>query len=281
MASLRTHRPAPLPSPADLQVIEAARVVARTTVEDLHDPLLAGWGSARHHDKRDGSPVTAVDVHTDEVLSSAITANFPSHAVVSEEGITTWDGSEWTWIVDPIDGTTNYAAGLPYWATSIALAHHGEVVWGMVDMPALQARVEATRGAGTTANGHRVTVGPTVDLDDPATRHVPMAVSSGTIRRVVTGTHFKPRVLGAYAVDLALVASGSLGGAFARVPSVWDVAAGILCVTEAGGSVVEVDHPGNLPLREGTDLDTHQVRTAAGSDPGWLADAVARMWPGE
>lgn len=279
MPTPRRHSPAPVPTDVDRGVVSAGRQVALDTVGRMRTTLLDDWGSARRRDKADGTPVTVADEQADARLVAAIRDHFPDHAVVSEEGETTWDGSAWTWIIDPIDGTTNYAAGLPYWATSIALAHAGEVVWGLVDMPALGRRMEATRGAGTVLDGRRVHVADAVDLGDHASRHVPMGVTAGTIRQVQSGTYFKPRVLGACAVDLAMVAAGTLGAAFARVPRAWDVAAGILCVTEAGGSVVEVDQPGNLPLQEGRDCDDHAVRTAAGPDAEWLTDAVARMWP--
>lgn len=279
MPSSTIHRPAPLPDARDLDVIGRASAVAHAAVDGLRDRLLRGWGSAARRDKRDGSPVTDLDLLADRTIAAAVLDTFPDHSVVSEEGATTWDGAEWTWIVDPIDGTTNYAAGLPYWGTSVALAREGRVVWGMVDVPALGQRIEATRGAGTTLDGTPVRVRPASDLTDRATRHVPMAVSAGTIRQTAPGTFFKPRVLGAGAVDLALVASGTLGAAFMRVPKVWDVAAGTLCVVEAGGAVVEFDEPCHLPLEAGRDARDVSVRTIAGPDADWILDARHRLWP--
>ena len=273
------HSPAALPSGPALDVVMAARRHGTDAIDGLRPALMAGWGRSRRRDKADGTPVTEVDLHADRTIVAAIAQAFPHHGVVSEEGMTRWDGSEWTWIVDPIDGTTNYAAGVPYWATSVALAHRGEVVWGVVDAPALDLRIEAIRGRGTTSNGEPVQVAAPVDLTDPATRHAPMAVSAGTIRQVVDGTYFKARILGAYALDLALVAEGSLVAAFLRVPKVWDVAAGMLLVSEAGGGIVEFSTPGNLPLQPDEELATRSVRTAAGPTTEWATEATTRMWP--
>jgi myo-inositol-1(or 4)-monophosphatase len=273
------HTPATPPRGDALAVVTAARAHARDALDEVRAVVMAGWGRSGRRDKADGTPVTDVDLLVDRTMVGGIREAFPDHAVVSEEGMTRWDGSAWTWIVDPIDGTTNYAAGVPYWATSLALAHRGEVVWGLVDAPALDLRIEAVRGHGTTSNGDPVHVAAPVDLTDPATRHAPMAVSPGTIRQVIDGTYFKARILGAYALDLALVAEGSLVAAFLRVPKVWDVAAGMLLVTEAGGGIVEFSTPGNLPLQPDVELATRGVRTAAGPNAEWAAQATTRLWP--
>ncbi len=257
----------------------AARRVGHDMVDGLRAAVMDGWGRSRRRDKADGTPVTEVDLYTDRAIVAGVREAFPSHAVVSEEGSTGWDGTEWTWVVDPIDGTTNYSAGLPYWATSVALAHHGEVVWGMVDAPALGLRWDAVRGRGTTVNGQPAWVASEIDLTDRSSRHSPLAVSAGTIRQVTDGTWFKPRILGAYALDLALVADGTLVGAFTRVPKVWDVAAGTLLVTEAGGGVVTLGPDHHLPLVGDTPLADRSVRTAAGPSARWAADAARRLWP--
>ncbi|HKJ57407.1 MAG TPA: inositol monophosphatase [Nitriliruptoraceae bacterium] len=277
--SAHDHEPAPLPDDDALEVVMAARRVGHDLVDGLRQALLDGWGRSRRRDKADGTPVTEVDLFADRVIVAGVREVFPSHAVVSEEGSTTWDGTEWTWVVDPIDGTTNYSAGLPYWATSIALAHHGRVLWGMVDAPALDLRFDAVRGQGATANGQAAWVADEIDLTARSSRHSPLGVSAGTVRQVIEGTWFKPRILGAYALDLALVADGTLVGAFTRVPKVWDVAAGMLLVTEAGGGVVTVGAERHLPLVADTQLADRSVRTAAGPSAGWTARATERLWP--
>ncbi len=271
--------PVPGPPGADAAaIVTRAAALAKATVDDLQPRLLAGTGRSRRHDKRDGSPVTEVDLAVDALLVDAIAAEFPDHAIISEEGRTTWDGSEWTWIIDPIDGTTNYAAGLPWWCVSIALAHAGEVVWGMIDAPTLDRRWTATRGGGAFLAGNSIEVSPASDLTDRSTRHEPIAVTPGTIRRWRRGTFFKARVMGSSALELALVADGSLAAVYQRVPKVWDVAAGLVLVTEAGGSVVAVDDDGHFPLREGIEYRDTSVVTAAGPSEAWCRDLARRLW---
>lgn len=277
--ALVAHSPAAVPDDDALEIVMQARTVGHEVIDWLRPAMMAGFGRTHRRDKADGTPVTAVDLHADQTIVAAIRDAFPDHGVVSEEGQTRWHGQEWTWVVDPIDGTTNYAAGMPYWATSIALAHHGEVVWGMVDAPPVGLRVDAVRGQGCTSNGRSVAVATPIDLSSRTSRHSPMAVSPGTIRQVLPNTFFKPRVLGAYALDLALVAEGSLVGAFLRVPKIWDVAAGMLLVTEAGGGVVTVGSDGHFPLVADVGLDNRSVRTAAGPTTAWTAQATQRLWP--
>lgn len=258
-------------------VVARAADVARRTVDGLRPRLLAGAGS-RSHDKCDGSPVTDVDLVVDAHLVEMVADAFPDHGVISEEGRTTWDGSDWTWIIDPIDGTTNYAAGLPWWCVSIALAHRGEVAWGMVDAPTLDRRWEARRGGPTTVNGQAVHVAAAPDLSDRASRHEPIAVTPGTIRRWRRGTFFKARVVGSSALELALVADGSLAAAYQRVPKVWDVAAGLALVTGAGGAVVAVEDTGHFPLRTDHDYRDASMVTAAGASETWCRDLAQRLW---
>lgn len=269
-----------LDAPGDREVVRAAARLANDLVDDLRPRLLAGSGSSRRRDKRDGSPVTDVDLAVDALVVEAIHEAFPDHGVVSEEGRTTWDGSTWTWIVDPIDGTTNYAAGLPWWCVSIGLAHRGRVVWGLVDSPPLDHRWEATVGQPTTCDGEPVRVAPAMDLDDRSSRHEPIAVTPGTIRRWQRGTFFKARVVGSSALELALVADGSLAAAYQRVPKAWDVAAGLALVTGAGGAIVAAEGDGHFPLRTDVEYRTADMVVAAGPDVAWCRDLAARLWPG-
>lgn len=262
------------------RVVRAAAALANDLVDDLRPRLLAGAGTSRRRDKRDGSPVTDVDLAVDAIVVKAIGTAFPDHAVISEEGRTTWDGTAWTWVVDPIDGTTNYAAGLPWWCVSIGLAYRGQIIWGLVDAPPLDHRWEATSGQGTTRDGVHITVGPAVDLAARSSRHEPIAVTPGTIRRWKRGTFFKARVVGSSALELALVADGSLAGAYQRVPKAWDVAAGLALVTEAGGAIVATEGGGHFPLQQGVEYRTTDMVVAAGASTDWCHDLAARLWPG-
>jgi myo-inositol-1(or 4)-monophosphatase len=269
---------APLSASHD-EVLDAADRMVTAVLDDLEPVLLERSGGYRTSAKFDGTPVTASDLLVDERLTDTIAGAFPAHDVLSEEATTTWSGNEWTWIIDPIDGTSNFAAGLPYWAVSIALAHHGQPVYGCVSAPGLGERFVGRRGGGAhriDGAGHRtpLAVREPVDFRDGRNKHVPIAVSAGTIRRSPGRTiRLNPRILGAWALDLALVAAGRLVASYATVPHVWDIAAGSLLVEEAGGHVRTVGTP-LLPLRQGVEYATASAPTVTGPEAAWVEDLL-------
>lgn len=269
--------PAPALAADDLAVVDHARSVVTRTVDAMRPHLLARAGDADSHAKSDGTPVTEADLWADRTLVGAIADAFPDHAVVSEEGGTTFDGTPWTWVIDPIDGTSNFTAGLPYWCLSIALLRDGEPVYGCVDAPALDRRYEAVRGAGATRDGRPIHVRDPVDPFDGRNAHVPVIVTAGTIRHAPTHVRLNARILGAAALDLAMVAEGAAIACYQRVPKVWDVAAGSLLVTEAGGAYLPLGEP-LLPPPRGVDLSNRSGPAAAGPEETWLRrlmDALA------
>lgn len=267
-----------LPTSHD-EVLDAADRMVTAVLDDLDPVLLERSGGYRTSAKFDGTPVTASDLLVDERLTEAIAGAFPTHDVLSEEAATTWSGNEWTWIVDPIDGTSNFAAGLPYWAVSIALAHHGRPVYACVSAPALGERFVGRRGGGAhlvDGAGRRtpLRVREPVDFRSGRNKHVPIAVTAGTIRRSSgRAIRLNPRVLGAWALDLALVAAGRLVASYATVPHVWDIAAGSLLVEEAGGHVHTVGTP-LLPLQTGMEYATASAPTVTGPHAAWVDDLL-------
>jgi len=103
--------------------------------------------------KADGSLITACDRWSDEVLVDGLAQLFPQEGVLSEEGAKRVPSSEAYWVVDPLDGTTNFAAGIPYWAISLARFEHGKPVLAVLDVPPLRQRIVAVRGQGAWRNG--------------------------------------------------------------------------------------------------------------------------------
>jgi myo-inositol-1(or 4)-monophosphatase len=103
--------------------------------------------------KADGSLITACDRWSDEVLVEGLAQLFPEEGVLSEEGAKRVPSSEAYWVVDPLDGTTNFAAGIPYWAISLARFEHGKPVLAVLDVPPLRQRIVAVRGQGAWRNG--------------------------------------------------------------------------------------------------------------------------------
>jgi myo-inositol-1(or 4)-monophosphatase len=264
---------------ADLAA-HAGEVVGRA-LDALRAPLLRATGRVDVTAKSDGTPVTSADLEADERLTEAILGAFPDHGILSEEQRTTApEDTEWCWVIDPIDGTSNFISGLPYWCVSVALTYLGQPVLAMVDGPPLDARYSAVRGGGTTYNGRPVRVRAPVAPDDATRRHVPLMLTTSTARRARrAGIRLNPRVMGATALDLCLVAEGVAAGSLALIPHVWDVAAGTLLVEEAGGAIVTLDGEALLPLRAGQDYGDRAAVTASGPSAAWVRDVAGRLLP--
>jgi len=270
--------PTGAPEGAARVVVDRARSVLDGLLDDVRRELAPLAGRAAVTMKADGTPVTVHDRETDERLVSALLAAFPGHGAVSEEEHRTAPATDWTWVLDPIDGTSNFIAGLPYWCVSVALCLEGLPVLGMVEAPSLARRFTAVAGAGATEHGpsgeRPLRVRTPVALHDPTVAHVPGLYSGGAARDLAAdGVRLNARVMGASALDLAMVADGTSPVSVALGPHVWDVAAGTLLVVEAGGSVLGHGERPLLPLAPGRDYADAVVRTAAASDAA-LARAV-------
>lgn len=248
------------------EIIDDALAFAHSLADAVAPDLLAWFGDARPEIKVDGSLVTVADVATNERIVETITGRYPSHGVVSEELETTYDGSEWCWVVDPIDGTTNFVRGVPMWSVSIALAYHGWPVLGLVDVPAAGRRYHAVQDGGAFRDGHRLAVVDT-DLTDPvAVDNALVAVSAGIGRHYTMDVPLRPREMGSAALHLCMVADGSVVASVHPGPRVWDIAAGHLLVREAGGTFVDISRVPPFPMEPG-DHTTRPYRfVAAASD---------------
>jgi len=243
----------PLERSANADVVRAERILLEL-LDDVGPGLIAAAGRGPVERKDDGTPVTPHDRATDARIVETVLAAFPEHGTVSEEAEHVASGASWTWVLDPIDGTSNFLAGLPYWCTSIALCLEGRPVLAVVDAPALGLRLVARQGDGARTGDGPVRVGHVVDLYDPEQDHVPTLCSSGAARDLfAAGVRLNSRLMGAAALDLALVARGTAPLAMSRGPHVWDVAAAALLVQEAGGAFATWDGIPLLPLVPGRD----------------------------
>lgn len=187
--------------------------------------------------------VTEVDHAAEKVIIATIKEAFPEHQILSEECGELVQDSQYKWIVDPIDGTVNFAHHIPLCCVSIGLEHNGRMILGGVFNPYLNELFLAERGQGATLNGKAISVSsktavasaclvtgfPYTYLDEP---NGPLEVFSRFIRRGVP-----VRRLGSAAIDLAWVACGRFDGFFEHRLEAWDSAAGFLLVEEAGGKV--------------------------------------------
>lgn len=287
----RVDAPPPLPAllpppvaPGDRGVrgvVDTAIKVVHAALDDLRHGPLDRAGRTSHQVKDDGTPVTPVDVEVDRRLRTALQTAFPAHRVVSEELDAEAADVEFQWVVDPVDGTSNFAAGLPYWAVAVALCHGGVPVLGIVDAPDLGHRWVAVRGEQCLRGGTVVTVRSDVGINDPQTAHLPLFASLGLLRRIrrPVDVRLNPRVLGALALDGALVADGVGVASLSGGARVWDVAASAVLVEAAGGGAVALAEEQVFPLEPGRDYTDVKVPSALGPSQPWLEDLVARLTP--
>jgi myo-inositol-1(or 4)-monophosphatase len=230
-------------------MLKAARKAGRSLVKDFREVENLQVSS-----KGPGDFVSKADRAAEEILRDALMEARPNYGFLGEEG-TVIEGKDPTrrWIVDPLDGTTNFLHGMPHWAVSIALEHKGEIVAGVVYDPAKDEMFYAEKGAGCWLNdSKRLRVsGRNKMIESVFATGVPFGGRKYLPATLQDLARLMPacagvRRWGSAALDLAYVAAGRYEGYWERGLNSWDIAAGILLVREAGGLVA--------PIREGQDL---------------------------
>jgi myo-inositol-1(or 4)-monophosphatase len=189
--------------------------------------------------------VTETDREVEEAIVGMIEHSFPGHEVLAEESGRRGRASDYRWIIDPLDGTTNYAHRLPLFCTSIALEYRGELVVGVIFDPTRNELYSAEKGAGSFMNGRRLQVSETRTLGESLlVTGFPYDVRAQSERLVKDFNAFllearALRRLGSAALDLCYVASGIFDGFWEISLKPWDMAAGVLIVQEAGGTFTD------------------------------------------
>ena len=198
--------------------------------------------------KGPGNFVTAADRKAEEALKAELAKARPGYGFLGEEGGShTGTDTTHTWIVDPLDGTTNFLHGIPQFAISIGLERSGTIVAGVIYNPITDELFVAERGKGAFLNDRRLRVAARKQLADSVIACGLPHLGRGdldlglrelsTIQAKVAGL----RRFGAAALDMAFVAAGRLDGYWERNISPWDIAAGIIILREAGGFVTDID----------------------------------------
>lgn len=229
-------------------MIKAARAAGRSLVKDFREVE-----NLQVSMKGAGDFVSRADTRAEEIIRDSLMEARPNYGWLGEETGAT-DGKDPTrrWIVDPLDGTTNFLHGMPHWAVSIALEHKGEVVAGVVFDAAKDEMFFAEKGQGAWMNQTRLRVSGrrqmiesvfATGLPFAASKNLPATLSDlGQLLPTCAGV----RRWGSAALDLAYVAAGRYEGYWERDLNAWDIAAGIIIVREAGGLVE--------PISAGADL---------------------------
>jgi myo-inositol-1(or 4)-monophosphatase len=222
----------------------AELAVALAAARRAGDIISEGFG-AEHSlsfKKSHSDLVTEFDRRAEQEIVRIITAAFPDHQIVAEEGSSGGDQPEYCWYIDPIDGTTNFAHAYPLVCTSIGMAHHGEVVLGVVFSPVRNELFVGVKGQGATLNGQPIRVSNTGNL------RLGLLATGFPYDRSTVGFNVScfmaflnaaqgVRRDGCAALDICNVAMGRFDGFWEYGFAVWDMAAASVIVREAGGAV--------------------------------------------
>lgn len=211
--------------------------------------------------------VTEVDELCEKHILSSIKEYYPLHGILSEEFGKDDLKSDYLWIVDPLDGTTNYAQGLPIFTVSIALEYNNETVLGVVYAPIVDQLFEALKGKGAYLNGEKISVKNKSLLNQCVlATGFPYDRALAKDNNVNYFAQFVPKVrglrrMGSAAYDLASVALGSLDGYWELNLSPWDIAAGKLILEEAGGRVIFLKEKRGISLIAGNEIICQKILT--------------------
>ncbi len=194
--------------------------------------------------------VTDIDIKSEEMLIEFITNKYTDHSILSEESGTNGHNSDYMWVMDPLDGTTNFIHGFPMFSISVALKYQGITQLGMVYAPLLNMKFKAIRGQGAYLNEKKITASKTSNLKDSL-------ISTGfTYNRMEENINLKYfskiinkisgiRRTGSAAVDVCLVAASALDGYWEFNLNEWDICAGALILEEAKGKITHLDECSN------------------------------------
>ena len=177
--------------------------------------------------------VTNSDLKTEKIIIEELTKGRPDYSIISEEnGEKKNKDSKNTWIIDPIDGTVNFLHGIPHFATSIALKHRNEIISGLIFDPIKDEMFYAEKNSGAYLNNKRIRVSKKNNIDEC------LFATSGANEKKID---FPFRKSGSAALDMAYIACGRYDGYFQKNLHLWDIAAGLIIVEEAGGITNKID----------------------------------------
>lgn len=231
------------------QVLEFSQKI--TT--EVGEQLLKDFGSVQADEKADGSLVTQSDRWADFTITNAIREKFPEHGILSEEGQHTFPDSLWCWIIDPLDGTTNFTRGIPIWGISLGLLYQGTPVFGYIYFPPIRQAfhgfyLEETDFEGTSGgflNEHPIRPSG----EQPSDNHFFNLCS----RSVSLAADFpcKIRMLGVASYNFLTVAMGAVLGGLEATPKIWDIAGAWVIIKATGCQWISLNQEELFPLKIG------------------------------
>ncbi|WP_019506097.1 inositol monophosphatase family protein [Pleurocapsa sp. PCC 7319] len=226
------------------------------TTQNISERLIKDFGKIQASKKEDGSLVTQADRWSDQEIRRAIATTFPEHGILSEETIHILPENDWCWVIDPIDGTTNFTRGVPVWAISLGLLYRGTPVFGFVHVPMLNQSFHGFWYGNSGLTGYtgaylnNQPIHTSQDQPDGGQLFNLCARSTAIFQQPFP---CKVRMIGVASYNLLLVAEGVVIGGVEATPKIWDIAAAWAIVKAAGGEFVFLDNNFQFPLQVGQD----------------------------
>ncbi|RCJ24812.1 inositol monophosphatase [Nostoc minutum NIES-26] len=246
---------------------------AQTTTTRVGRQLMQDFGQVQALQKADGSLVTQADKWADREIRDAIASNFSGYGILSEESDRVFPGTEWCWVIDPLDGTTNFTRGIPIWSISLGLLYQGTPIFGYVHVPPLNQTFhgfwEGSSGLATPSgaflNHHPIHT----SADAPSNNHF-FNLCSRSTAVIQKGFPCKIRMLGVASYNFLTVATGATLGGIEATPKVWDLA-GAWVIVQAAGGVWSSLKSEPFPLLPGQDYSDRSFPTLVISRPELLS----------
>ncbi|MEM7063745.1 MAG: inositol monophosphatase family protein [Cyanobacteria bacterium P01_B01_bin.77] len=237
---------------------------AEATTTAVGKQLLKDFGNATAEEKSDGSLVTQSDKWADGELRRQLQAALPDHGVLSEEGSHIFPAEEFCWIIDPIDGTTNFTRGVPLWGISLGLLYKGTPVFGHVYIPTLDQRFHGFFMGDSGLDGPSgafLDGEPIHTSSDAAAGSQFFSLCARSLKVLQKPFPCKIRMLGVATYNLLTVAAGISLGAVEATPKIWDIAA-VWAITQAAGGVwTPLEDADIFPLNVGEDYGSRPFPT--------------------
>jgi myo-inositol-1(or 4)-monophosphatase len=247
------------------------QLFANQTAQRVGNQLLLDAGQVTAQEKGDGSLVTRADQWADQALREAISQQFPDHGVLSEEVAHILPDTDWCWVIDPIDGTTNFTQGIPLWAISLGLLYRGTPVFGWVYLPTLRQHFHGFWAAPGQANGAFLNQQPIRVRQDAPGPNQFFSFCARSIKAYRDPFPCKVRMLGVASYNLLTVGAGLTLGAVEATPKIWDIAGVWPILQAAGATWVPLDGCELFPLKAGTDYSQRSFPTLVVSQPQWVS----------
>ncbi len=238
---------------------------------------LLGWfGNTEVQMKADGTTLTEADTSVDAFICAEIQTHFPGNMIISEELYHSHHtDNAHIWVIDPLDGSTNFSQGLPLWGVSIALLEHGQPAMAVMYFPVFDILCHATAGEGAFENSRPMLARRPAEI----AHHSIFTCSAGAAQVYCPRLRAKRRTFGSTIYELCLVARGQALFSIVSEPKIWDLAAAWLLIEEAGGAIDTLDGSAPFPLTYAEDYSRSHFPLLAAASPALWQRVLESMQP--